>query len=256
MKRKQKNGGNSSLERGFTLLELISVVAIIGILMVIIVVALQGMRDSAMSTQSASNLRQWGTALHLYMSSNRGAVPFEGDADRMTWNRIGNAANEKAWFNVLPEYVNMRPMRDLDTAGRESLLDQSGIHRCPFVEWRDARQPNFSYMMNSQIYHPGGPSDDPNVPVRSSHIQEPSITVMFSDLDQSFNTRPRGRGRHVDARHRNGEAHLMFFDGRVARYDAEYLRLDNYTANGINYTDNNKPNIIWNPWNHPRLQPQ
>lgn len=243
----------ASSGRGFTLIELLTVIAVVGILLTLIVVAMGGVRENAKSTKSASNLRQWGIALNLYLSDNGGAIPYEGDADRMTWARVASNANQRAWFNALPPYVGMLAMRDLDGAGRQSFTRRAGIHQCPFVEWRDHRQPNFSYMMNSQIYHPAGPGDSGDAPVRLTNIEEPALTVMFADLDQQYNDRPRGRGRHVDVRHRNGQTQILFFDGSVARFDAEYVRLENYAANGINYTDNNKPDLIWNPWIHPRL---
>lgn len=245
--------GSSRQARGFSLIELLAVIAVVGILASLVIAVVGEVREAAKSTLSASNLRQWGVALHLYMNLNQERIPFEGDADRMTWSRIGSPENREAWFNVLPPFVDMPEMRELDGDSRKGLLDRVGIHRCPLVEWRDHRLPNFAYMMNSQIYHSTGPGSNENASVRYGHIQEPAATVMFADLNQSFNTRPRGRGRHVDARHRNGKTHLMFFDGHVERFDAEYVRLDDYTADGVRYTDNNKPNIIWNPWNHPRL---
>lgn len=247
-------GQPQSRRPGLTLIEIITVLAIMGIVAALTLVALGGVRESAKSTKSAGHMRQWGVALHLHLADNDGVIPFEGDADRMTWGRIANTANQQAWFNVLPQYVGMLPMRELDSAGRQAFTRTAGIHHCPLVEWRDHRQPNFSYMMNSQIYHPAGPGDDADSPVRYSHIQDPAMTVMFADLNQQFNTRPRGRGRHVDARHRNNQTNILFFDGSVARFDADYVQLDNYSVDGVDYTDNNKPDLIWNPWNHPRLQ--
>lgn len=154
---------------------------------------------------------------------------------------------------MLPPYVGHKGMRDLTVAERRDRKDARGIHQCPLVKWRDWRLPTFSFMMNSQIYNPNGPSDSPDKPVRLVHIEDPVSTVVFADLNQSYNNRPRGRGRHVDDRQPGGKVNIAFFDGSMRSYDASYIRPDTYSAGGVTYTDNNRPGLIWNPWNHPRL---
>ncbi len=228
------------------------VTLIIAVLAGIASVAYANIRARAHSVVSANNMRQWGQALVLYASDHNGAIPFEGDRDRVTWAAIAAGANERAWFNVLPPYVGEKGMADFTANDRDSHANGWGIHYCPLVEWRDSRRPAFSYMMNSQIYNPNGPSDDPDRPVRMPQILEPTQTVMFADLNQSYNDRPRGRGRHVDERQPGGMTNLVFFDGSMRAYEAAYLRPDTYSGGGRFYTDNNRPNLIWNPWTHPR----
>lgn len=238
--------------RGFTLVEILVVIVILVVLAGMSGVAFSKIRERAKSSASASNLRQWGQALVLYTGEHHGAIPFEGSADRVTWASIGSGANETAWFNVLPPYVGQKAMRDLSASERQNRMDGLGIHYCPLVQWRDWRRPAFSYMMNSQIYHPQGPSDDPSIPVRLANLHEISATVMFADLNQDYNDRPRGRGRHVDRRQPGGRVHLVFFDGSLRAFDADYVIPETYRADGVNYSDNNRPDIIWNPWIHPR----
>lgn len=240
------------IRAGFTLVELLVVVLIIAVLAALSAVGYSNFRERAKSIVSGNNLRQWGQALVLYTGENNGAIPYEGDADRVTWGSIASGVNETAWFNVLPPYVGQKPMRELTNADRQNHLKGWGIHYCPLVQWRDWRRPAFSYMMNSQIYGSNGPSDSPDVPVRLANIHEVSATVMFADLNQSYNDRPRGRGRHVDDRQPGDKVHLVFFDGSLRAFDADYVRADRYSADGVNYTDNNRPDLIWNPWNHPR----
>lgn len=238
---------------GFTLVELLVVITIIAVLAAISGMVYTKIRERAKSVVSANNLRQWGTALVHYTADNNGAIPFEGSADRVTWGSIGSGVNETAWFNVLPPYVGQQPMRELSGAGRENRMKDWGIHHCPLVKWRDWRLPTFSFMMNSQIYNSNGPSDNPASPVRLANIQDAVATVMFADLNQSYNNRPRGRGRHVDDRQPGGKVHLVFFDGSLRSYDASYVKPDNYSGGGVSYTDNNRPDLIWNPWIHPRF---
>lgn len=241
-----------SIRAGFNLVELLVVIVIIAVLAAISGVVYSKIQHRAKSVVSAGNLRQWGQALVLHTSDHNGTIPFEGDNDRVTWGSIANRVNETAWFNVLPPYVGQKPMRDLSNADRQNRLTEWGIHQCPLVKWRDSRRPAFSFMMNSQIYTSEGPSNNPEKPVRLANIHDPSSTVVFSDLNQSYNDRPRGRGRHVDDRQPGRKVHLVFFDGSLQAFDADYIRPDNYSAGSVTYTLNNRPDIIWNPWIHPR----
>ena len=61
--------------RGFTLIELLVVVAIIALLVAILVPSVQRALELAKSTVCLSNLRQIGTAMHLYTSANASGLP-------------------------------------------------------------------------------------------------------------------------------------------------------------------------------------
>ncbi len=237
---------------GFTLVEILVVIVIFAILTGITSMAFGKFRERAKSIVSANNMRQWGHALVIYTSDNNGDIPYEGDRDRVTLGNIANPVNELAWFNVLPPYVGEKAMKDFTAHDRNSHANGWGIHYCPLVEWRDSRRPAFSYMMNSQIYNPGGPSDSPEQAVKLLQILEPSATVMFADLNQSYNDRPRGRGRHVDDRQPGGKVNLVFFDGSMRAFDADYVLPDTHIDGGVTFTENNRPDLIWNPWIHPR----
>lgn len=74
---------------GFTLIELLTVVAVLAILATLLLPLINGMRQSAMVTQDAANLRSIGSAMLLYASDNGGNLPpgyFDSpDTVRMPW---------------------------------------------------------------------------------------------------------------------------------------------------------------------------
>jgi prepilin-type N-terminal cleavage/methylation domain-containing protein len=71
--RRMRRGG--AAHAGFTLIELLVVIGIVGVLIAILVPALRKARLSAGQTVCASNLRQMGAALTMYVNENRGRLP-------------------------------------------------------------------------------------------------------------------------------------------------------------------------------------
>lgn len=57
---------------GFTLVELLVVIGIIAVLVALLMPSLNKARQAALAVQCSSNLRQVGTATHMYLSANRG----------------------------------------------------------------------------------------------------------------------------------------------------------------------------------------
>ena len=70
-----------SLKRAFTLVELLVVIAIIALLISIVAPGLRRAREIAMSVSCASNLRQWGMLMGLYLEDNDFTFPNARSAD-------------------------------------------------------------------------------------------------------------------------------------------------------------------------------
>jgi len=247
------------------MIELLVVLGILGILATLAVPAWSNFHKKGKSVASFNNLRQWAQALMLYAADHNGTIPYEGSRDNFSWNQLANVnrGDNRAWFNLLPPYVGKKAMMDLTTTSeRQFLTSASGVHRCPLVRFSSANRPSFSYMMNSQLYNSDGPTDSADTPLRLIQIPAPSRTVIFADADvgndptNASNDRARGRGRHVGNRQPGERANVVMLDGSVTSFPAAYLRQDNFTGeDGFAYLDNNKPDVIWNPWRGTSLAP-
>lgn len=76
---------------GFTLIELLVVVAIIAILAAILFPIFSKAKDKAKLTKCMGNLKQIGTAIHMYLDDNNGCFPIGPITD-------GNGQLIKPWF--------------------------------------------------------------------------------------------------------------------------------------------------------------
>lgn len=77
----------------FTLIELLVVIAVVVIMASLILGAIVMVRQYALRTECASNLRQLGVAIHAYASDNNGEIPAMYGPNRQQGRPI-------SWFNV------------------------------------------------------------------------------------------------------------------------------------------------------------
>lgn len=68
-------------------------------------------KRKAQAVAGFHNLQQWGIALNLHLADNAGQLPELG-AETV------NAAQKKAWYNSLPEYLGLPALADIPAGSR------------------------------------------------------------------------------------------------------------------------------------------
>ena len=74
--RAKRNQYRRAGRNGFTLIELLVVIAIIAILAALLLPALSRAKAKAQTVNCASNMRNWGGALQMYMGDNQDCLPY------------------------------------------------------------------------------------------------------------------------------------------------------------------------------------
>ena len=130
LKVKISKAAGERLPRAFTLVELLVVIAIIALLMAILIPALSKARKQAQAVVCMSNLKQIGTAAHLYAEDWNGYVP-AGTTISVAY------PDKKPWFQGFMPYLG-------DKEKKEDYRDVK-IFRCP--SYPDKRQ-TICYVVN------------------------------------------------------------------------------------------------------------
>jgi prepilin-type N-terminal cleavage/methylation domain-containing protein/prepilin-type processing-associated H-X9-DG protein len=126
-----------SLQRAFTLVELLVVIGIIAVLIAILLPALQRARDQANTVYCQSNLRQLYTAIAMYDTLEGGWMM---PASRGT----GNGSTNNWWgWEALGKGLGVKPIGTGGTADRVAAARIQKLLNCPAVEG-PTRDPDMS----------------------------------------------------------------------------------------------------------------
>ena len=269
----------------FTLVEVLVVIAIISILASLLLPALSSAKNKAKGAACLSNLRQWGHAVLLYGGDFEDQMPRDGMNVGGTYGTAGTSGNPNdvaAWFNLLPGYVNERPLSNYWTSpgttsyqtNRATLPfpgNQGKFWHCPAARMSDSdlailngggRYGFFSYVMNIDLKRDSVPPNFttampfPDMP-RLGGLLKPSATVVFFDTvfstteevvnaSPQFNSvNPANRWRSFATRHNKSGGNIVFADGHAQFYKT--FIITNGSAMSGTAIEKRNPEVIWNP---------
>jgi len=215
--------------RAFTLIELLVVIAIIAVLAAMLLPALSKARATAQAVACRNNLKQWGLAMHLYVTDHDDFLPREGAPNPSV------ADTNVGWYVQLPEQMNLPRYADMPWRTNALATVGNSVWICPCNPRRSNGLNLFHYCLNEDVNGTGSE----NVSVRISTIHQISAVVWLFD---SKNLPAVGEQNFVHTNLHNCGAQFVFLDGHVARFrNTEYW---NFTTNkGVT----NNPELVWCP---------
>jgi prepilin-type N-terminal cleavage/methylation domain-containing protein/prepilin-type processing-associated H-X9-DG protein len=192
-------------ERGFTLVELLTVIAVIAVLAGLLLPALGRAKSKAQAIFCLNNLKQWGVATQMYAGDHDDFLPPDG-----TPNPDLNDTNV-GWYIQLPAVLSLPRYHDMRWRTNAGVSPGTSVWICPANKRRSNGRNLFHYCLNEHV----NGTDENNRPVRLGAISQPSAVVWLFD---SKNLPAVGFWNYLHTNLHNGGAQLVFLDGHAARF--------------------------------------
>ena len=225
--------------RAFTLIELLVVIAIIAVLAALLLPVLGRAKDSARTTQCASNLRQLGLAMALYFGDNKDKYP-----PITYWTQF------RQYSALAPHVANSRQLFICPSAlGKRSLTEYDDIKPYFTITNQDGSTwvTEYKFNDNPRLTDAGDSPLTPVAYVKVSHMSDLSSTEFVVAVD----------GADWAARHAGQtKINLGFLDGHISLLMNNALTYTAADLNGANQmqatytTDSNGSFPFWN-WGLP-----
>lgn len=212
----------------FTLIELLIVIVIIAVLAALATGAYRRAISQKTQLESAARLRQWGAALGGYIADNDGALPRRGQGVQV----VTQLDRPEDWFNALPRYIGEKSYSELLKSGQRPKEGDRSIFVRPGAKDPGGSPAFLSFGMNMNL-SPWNLTQ----PTRLGAIQRPGTTVFLAEAPGPYaSTYPSARPYSCQAPH-EGLGNILFLDGHVACYPAEYL--------GVGIGDPQREDVRW-----------
>jgi prepilin-type N-terminal cleavage/methylation domain-containing protein len=213
----------------FTLVELLVTIAIAGLLAALFLPALGRSRERIHAAVCLGNLRQWGTATHLYAADHEDYLPPEGVPNP------GLASTNTGWYVQLPRQLGLPPYHESRWHTNPAANPGRVLWICPANPRRSNGLNLFHYCLNEHVNGTG----DAQRAVKLSSVANPALVVWLFDTK---NLPAVGYWAYVHTNlHRHG-AQFAFLDAHARRFpNTEYW--DFAVNRGRPWT----PNLQWIP---------
>ncbi len=208
---------------GFTLVDLMVVMAVVGVLVVVSLPALQAARARAATVACASNLRQIGVAMLVYVGDHDGVLPPA---------RIVESPGVIVWPNdywpyQLQPYLGIVPQGNIVQQKAQAF---GGVFRDPGKkDWNPTGtgEQQISYAMNSFSI-----TNNTGLAMRLAAIASPAKTTLVCDINDAYPVvQDRAQlyslynGLYPCQRHQ-GQDNVLFCDGHVQLVPLNGLNYD------------------------------